>query len=157
MLSPQHHPTTIFVLNRRLIRNRHHSLHPQFRIDRPLQPWTQRLPLQKHVDALSLRLLLLARVVFYSIDEFLSRSGEGDVLDAHVNSLFDVAIADTLVDDHADGGFGDVVDDASFAVVDFVRHTVLRVNILFRRPEVCSMAREGFGVVRTPFGLLRWL
>ena len=44
------------------------------------------------------------------------------MFDADVDSLFDVPISDTFVDDNADSGFGDVVDDAGFAVVNFVGH-----------------------------------
>ncbi len=46
------------------------------------------------------------------------------MLNAHVDTLFDIAVTDALVDDDTDGGFGHVVDDTSFAVVDFVRHAV---------------------------------
>ena len=44
------------------------------------------------------------------------------MFDADVDSLLHVAVADFLVDDDADGGAGHVVDDAGFAVVDFVGH-----------------------------------
>lgn len=47
-----------------------------------------------------------------------------NVLDSHVDSLFDVSIADLLVDDDSDCGFGDIVDYTSFSMVDFVRHAV---------------------------------
>ncbi len=73
---------------------------------------------------LHLRLLLLARVFLDSVDELLARARQRDVLDADVDTLLDISIADSLVDDHADGGFGDVVDDAGFAVVDLVGHSL---------------------------------
>ena len=41
-----------------------------------------------------------------------------------VDSLLHEAVADPFVEDDADGGFGDVVDDASFAVVNLVGHAV---------------------------------
>lgn len=44
------------------------------------------------------------------------------MFDADVDSLFDVPVSDTFVDDDADGGFCDVVDDTGFTVVDFVGH-----------------------------------
>ena len=44
------------------------------------------------------------------------------MFDANIDALLDVSITDTLVDDDANSGLGDIVDDAGFAVVDFVRH-----------------------------------
>lgn len=44
------------------------------------------------------------------------------MLDTNVDSLLDASIADTLVDDDPDRGFCNVVDNASFPVVDFMGH-----------------------------------
>ena len=46
------------------------------------------------------------------------------MLDAHVHALLDVPVAHLFVEDDADGGLGDVVDDAGLAVVDFVGHAL---------------------------------
>lgn len=45
------------------------------------------------------------------------------MLDAYVDSFFDIAIADAFVDYNTDCGFSDVVDDASLAVINFVGHS----------------------------------
>ena len=107
-----------------------------FGINRPLLPRHRRLPLQMHVHALGLRLSHLGRILFDSVQKLLATAGEGDVLDADVDALFDVAVADALVDDDADGGFRDVVDDAGFAMVDFVGHAVGSLRIIGFRYEI---------------------
>lgn len=56
------------------------------------------------------------------------------MLDTDVDSLLDVSIADSLVDYDAHCGFGDIVDDAGFAVVNFVRHAV----VLVRKTVLCE-------------------
>lgn len=58
------------------------------------------------------------------------------MLDADIDSLLDVPVADSLVDYDAHCGFGDIVDDAGFAVVNFVRHaTVLIRKIVLDCPK----------------------
>lgn len=53
------------------------------------------------------------------------------MLNADVDSLLDVPVADSLVDYDAHCGFGDIVDDAGFAVVNFVRHAFLNGSVGF--------------------------
>lgn len=82
-----------------------------------------------HVYPVGLGLPHLCRIIFYPVEEFFSASGQADVLDAHINALFDVAVANALIDDDADGGFGDVVNYSSFAMVNFVGHAVEMSNL----------------------------
>lgn len=82
------------------------------------------LSLQVDVGAGLLGLTLLGGVGLDAEEELLTGAGEVDVLDANVDALLDVAVADLLVDDDTDGGLGDVVDDAGLTVVDLVRHTI---------------------------------
>lgn len=44
------------------------------------------------------------------------------MLDADINALLDISVAHLLVEDDADGRLGHVVDDAGFAMVDFIGH-----------------------------------
>ena len=44
------------------------------------------------------------------------------MFDADVDPFFNVPISHALVDDDPDGGFGHVVDDTRFTVIDFVWH-----------------------------------
>lgn len=50
------------------------------------------------------------------------------MLNADIDSLLDVPVADSLVDYDTHGGFGDIVDDAGFTVVNFMRHAVLLIR-----------------------------
>lgn len=83
-----------------------------------------RLPLEVDMDALLLGFTSLDGVLLDTAKEVLTRSGVANVLDADVDALLDVAVADTLVDNDTDSGLGHVVDDTSPAMVDLVRHTV---------------------------------
>ena len=67
---------------------------------------------------------------------------------ANVDSFFDVPVADAFVDDDTNSGFGYVVDDAGFAVVDLVRHA-----------EGSQNRRAQEAIVRglTLFGQRHWL
>lgn len=46
------------------------------------------------------------------------------MLDADVDALLNVSVANSLVDYDSHCGFGDIVNDAGFTVVDFVWHAV---------------------------------
>ena len=78
------------------------------------------LALKEDGGALLLGLALLLGVGLDTDDELLTRAGEADVLDTEVDALLDVAVADLSVEDDADSRLGDVVDNTSLAVVDFV-------------------------------------
>lgn len=47
------------------------------------------------------------------------------MLDSKVDTLFEVSVANNLVDDDTNSRLGDVVDDTSLTVVELVRHTLL--------------------------------
>ena len=52
------------------------------------------------------------------------------MLDSDIDTLFDVSIANPLVDDDSHGTLSDVVDDSGLAVVDFVWHTTPMLNLV---------------------------
>jgi hypothetical protein len=82
----------------------------------PGLPRLNSLALQVHVCALLLGLAHLGSVVLHAPEELVAGAGVVDVLNADVDALFDVTVADLLVKDYADGGFGDVVDNTGLAV-----------------------------------------
>lgn len=63
-------------------------------------------------------------VGFDVVEEVFLWVGGGDVFDVDVDVFFDVGVLDFFVDDYVESGFGDVVDDISFVVVDFVGYIV---------------------------------
>lgn len=50
------------------------------------------------------------------------------MLDADIDSLLDVPVADSLVDYDTHCGLGDIIDDAGFAVVDFMGHAMATIR-----------------------------
>ena len=58
------------------------------------------------------------------------------MLDADIDSLLDVSITDSLVYDDADGGFGHIINDTGFAMVDFVGHAFLDGSVGFDVDDV---------------------
>lgn len=109
-------------------------------IHHPRTPRHNRLSLQKHGGPIRFCLYLLGRILLNPIDEFLARSGEGDMFDSDIDSFLDEAVAYAFVDDHPDGGFGYVVDHSRFAVVDFHWHTLLHRSVCF---DVYNVADSG--------------
>lgn len=70
------------------------------------------------------------------------------MLDADVDPFLNVPVPDALVDDDPDGGFGHVVDDTGFAMVDFMGHAAEGVR---------GGGRVGDGDGLTLFAQHRWL
>lgn len=58
------------------------------------------------------------------------------MLDADIDSFFDVSVADSLVYDDADSGFRDIVNHTGFAMVDFVGHAFLDGSVGFDVDDV---------------------
>ena len=108
-----------------VVRNGRNRLrHVVLGADGPRLPRSNGLSLQVNVDSLLLGLALLNRVLLNSADELLSGAGVGNMLDADVDALLEVLVVDTLVDDDADGGFGDVVNNTGLSVENLKGHTV---------------------------------
>lgn len=94
-------------------------------------PGTDGLALQVEMDTLLLGLPLLDGVLLDTAQEILTRARVLKVLDADVDALLHVSVADALVADNTESGLGDVVDDTGLAVVDLVGHTVEKEEMAF--------------------------
>lgn len=82
------------------------------------------MTLEEDVGAVGLGLSLLPGVLLDALNEGETALGVVDVLNADVDTLLDVAVANGLVDDYAESGLGDVVNDTSLAVVPLIGKTV---------------------------------
>ena len=60
------------------------------------------------------------------------------MLDADVDALFEVPVADFLVDDDAHSGLGHVVDNTGFAVIHLVWHAFLDGTVGFDVDDVSN-------------------
>ena len=64
-------------------------------------------------------------VIDLALEDFLLALGVTDVLDSNMNTLFDDASVDQLVDTDSDSRLGDIEDDSGASVVSLVGHTLV--------------------------------
>jgi len=124
--------TTTFItpLDRRLVRDRRNVLRlVVLHTDGPGVSGHDGLALEVDVLAALLGLASLGGVGLDTGEELVSAARLADVLDADVEALLDVSVADLSEDDDADGRGGHVVDDTGLSVVQLVGHTGGGVNI----------------------------
>jgi len=92
---------------------------------------SDRQSLQLNFLSLLLGLLFQSGIFFYSSQEVITAFRVFDVLDSQVDTLFEITVANNLVDDYSDGSGSNVVHDTSAAVVVFVGHTLLLGTVGF--------------------------
>lgn len=106
------------------------------------------LSLQVDVLASLLGVSLLCGVGLDTGQELVTRSRVLDVLDADVDALLDVAVADLTVQNDTDSGLGDIVDNTSLTVVDLV--WLLNAGVsLSPQGGACSVSLESQNTAAT--------
>lgn len=106
------------------------------------------LSLQVDVLASLLGVSLLCGVGLDTGQELVTRSRVLDVLDADVDALLDVAVADLTVQNDTDCGLGDIVDNTSLTVVDLV--WLLNAGVsLSPQGGACSVSLESQNTAAT--------
>jgi hypothetical protein len=76
-------------------------------------------PQKKKLTTSSLGFLLLLSVGLDTVQEFLTALGVSDVFNTDINTLFNVAVTNDLVNNNTDRGLGNVVDDTSTTNLKF--------------------------------------
>jgi len=96
-----------------------------------------------HRDSLlgSLCLRSLHGVCLHSVEKVLSASGLLNMLNAHVDSLFDDAIADLLVYFHSNCSRGDIPNDTGSAMIVFVREAFVNGAVAFDVHKITDLVR----------------
>lgn len=100
--------------------------------------------MMKHTSLL-LGLLLLFTVKLDSVQEVISAFGVLDVLDSQVDSLFNLAVSHSLVDQYLNSSRLYTKDDTSSTMVVFVWHTLLLGGIGFDVDNVTNFVSSQVG------------
>jgi len=96
------------------------------------------LTLQADELAGLLRLIALKVVLLHTLNELAAGSGGLHVLNANVNALGKVLVANALVDNEAKGVGGNIVNAASLTVVDLVGHTLVIGRVCLNVNKITS-------------------